>query len=679
MKLNKIFSSLAGVLLLAGAASCTDEVKFTETPAPAGDQVYFSTEIATTLDIVKDATEISVPVERYKAGDELTVPVKCSAVDAEGNILEFFTFPQSVTFAKDANTSELRIGLDFSKVVAEEDYYLTITLEGDQTSPYGITTGEFTAVYAPWTDLERLGGNSDFAVCTVSGFGLVNEEVPVYVSRALEGTKRTRYQFGDADCPELQPVEGNQMGVVNGINATIVCNDETNVCSFELLGVPNGDTGTYVEFMDTYSYLTKVNPGAANNDDKIIESYKNASVFDPETGIFHLSVVAYGSALGDGQLMQLEDTYSLPGYASYFINFNQVYNIVDPTGVESVVIQAIKSDDIASYAYQVIPGALAESDIANAVAEIEADTEAEQIRDTEYLITYTPDDEEGGDYTIVAVGYDEKSVKVFDTAYTFTFTTVKAESKWKKLGEAVYTDGFFYGVFNEDIGGETWNVKVEQHKERPGLYRIVNPYKSGDGGDGWPIADPSIDIPGNHYITINAENPDGVYIEESELGIRLNVQDGPVKVNSEANLYLQQGYEIEEIIEAGFCGTFQDGVIMFPGVTLCIGFTNDVDAGGNIKWYKTNYSPEIPVIQDDKINPAQYNTMGSFMLDLNDIGTYSAKRAPRDSHAAVSGGFTKSHTFESVAGSAPKKSMSQEYIRKQLRKNGNLILTPRKF
>ena len=646
MKLNRIFASLAGVLILGGAlVSCTDEVKFSETPAPDTDQVYFASNVATTLDIVKGETTLSVPVERYKAGDELTVQLKGEAVDKEGKHLEFFTFPTSVTFAKDAKEANIAISLDFSKVVAEEDYYLTIELQGDQLSPYGVTTGEFTAVYAPWTEWKRYGSNSEFGTGTLSLFSVANDELPVYYSESLEGAKKIKYQFGDYGCPELEEDENKWAYLCNGVNATITVFEEEvytsqatgkqyYACSFSALDIPNGDTGTYLSFLDVYTYLKDVNPGAADNNQTIIDSWRGGCLYDPETGVFNLQLMAYGSAIGDGKFMDCEETFSLPGFKSYYINFNHVGNIVDVTGSETVILQALKSEDLDSYAYKVVPGTLGDEDIKNAVAEIEAEEEPTLIRDTEYYISYTPEEE--GDYTLVAVGYDEKNEKVYDTYFNFTFSTVQAASEWEKLGEAIYTDGFLYPFYGGQIGGETWNVDVEQHKTTPGRYRIVNPYRSGiwpNGYEGW-------DLPGKHYIVVNAENPEAVYLEQTELGIELSPNDGAISVWSMAGLYVENGNDLQDVADAGYCGKLEDGVITFPGLTLLMRFASDKE--GN--WRYTNPDPDIDMyIYGPDGQPTAYDFAGQmegtglFMLDLNglDVAKAPAIKAPLRNAPAV--------------------------------------------
>ena len=107
-----------------------------------------------------------------------------------------------------------------------------------------------------------------------------------------------------------------------------------------------------------------------------------------------------------------------------------------------------------------------------------------------------------------------KQRRSFHTSYVFTFTTVKADSEWESAGKAAYTDGFLYAPFaqltedgwNIRVGGDEWMVDIERNKNNPNIIRIVNPYNSKnwpDGYDGW-------DLPGNYYININMEDPNGV-------------------------------------------------------------------------------------------------------------------------------------------------------------------------
>lgn len=81
---------------------------------------------------------------------------------------------------------------------------------------------------------------------------------------------------------------------------------------------------------------------------------------------------------------------------------------------------------------------------------------------------------------------------------------------WKDLGMCEYTDyfvGTFFGV--EDI---TYEVKVMEHPEMPGFFRVVNPY-----GEAYPYNDPGDwDDSKDYFLYLNATNPEAVFISDKD-------------------------------------------------------------------------------------------------------------------------------------------------------------------
>ncbi|MDE6409235.1 MAG: hypothetical protein K2K81_03180 [Muribaculaceae bacterium] len=81
-----------------------------------------------------------------------------------------------------------------------------------------------------------------------------------------------------------------------------------------------------------------------------------------------------------------------------------------------------------------------------------------------------------------------------------------------------YTDGEFTDLFfsdKRDTQG-TYRVKVQRHKKQPGRLRIVNPYAENPGIKDEDRVERCNRHP--HYIYINAEDPDFVFVEESTTG-----------------------------------------------------------------------------------------------------------------------------------------------------------------
>ena len=114
----------------------------------------------------------------------------------------------------------------------------------------------------------------------------------------------------------------------------------------------------------------------------------------------------------------------------------------------------------------------------------------------------------------------------------------------------------------------SYNVEVLENKEKPGLFRMVNPY-----GPEFPLYPYASSYEEGSYIEIDATDPDGVWIEGwQSTGIDI-ANNGLMSVTSMAWYQANaNGATKEEAKEAGLCGVFADGVITFPvdGVLVSI-------------------------------------------------------------------------------------------------------------
>lgn len=197
MNFNNILKPLAaGALLLVGWA-CTDEVKYTPATIPAGDQVYFSNDI-TSVQIPENATSLPVELERVVSEGTVSVSVTGSVVDAEGNaVVDIFTFPEEVTFADGETTATYNVGVDYSKVVAETDYFISLSITGEDASPYGLTELSFVASHSPWTDWKPYSESDPYFETVLTCYPFEAEEVvdTVFVSKSLTNPNLEKYRF----------------------------------------------------------------------------------------------------------------------------------------------------------------------------------------------------------------------------------------------------------------------------------------------------------------------------------------------------------------------------------------------------------------------------------------------------------------------------------------------------
>lgn len=142
---------------------------------------------------------------------------------------------------------------------------------------------------------------------------------------------------------------------------------------------------------------------------------------------------------------------------------------------------------------------------------------------------------------------------------------------WNDLGNATYGDAFIRDAYN-GFNCENYLVPIQEHKTQPGLYRLVNPYSTA-----WPnytkFSDDDMTIVcndgHNHYLVIDATNPERVVIPASPTG--LDAGSGAVQVYSACWDYINnQGIDPEDPEIVPDYGTLSEGKITFPGGALII-------------------------------------------------------------------------------------------------------------
>jgi hypothetical protein len=196
-----------------------------------------------------------------------------------------------------------------------------------------------------------------------------------------------------------------------------------------------------------------------------------------------------------------------------------------------------------------------------------------------------------GDYKAVAITYTDKGTMIETHTAEFTFWTAADSNPWQQIGYALYTDGVIAPLFGVPVS--TYYVKVLENKERPGLFRVMDPYAPVCSL--YPLVTPYKE---GYYIDIDATDPEGVWIE-GVYGTGLDIDMyGHMSVTSYAWYKAdEQGATKEDAKEAGLCGTYADGVITFPAnaVAVVIGskmYYGQVTTGFHLDM--TNLLDEIP-------------------------------------------------------------------------------------
>lgn len=586
--------SLIAALALSGALSaCSDDIDYTPGAPVSGDEVFFPLTQSEAVGIPFEATSVDIDVNRLVADNAITVPVAAVITDSEGeDATDIFTVPSQVSFAAGEKSTELTIGVDFSKVVAEEDYLITLTLEGDNTTPYGASTRTYTLAFSPWSEWKDVKGQT--GVYTDSFFEPGEYEVLVQTCNSTIDNTRFKYAVCDAnwffykgderredDDDPIRDIEytfdTTNYIEVDGVKCPIV--------SMNIVTTNYTNGGEFMIFTDIRSYITEIIGWDGARADAYMESRGwGQSYFNPETGTFFIDVVWFTDS---GMWSPAYDYLQLPGYKSYVLNFDYTGNFVDPyTEIEYAIVNAYKSEDVTSYVYDIFAGELEGNDLETAYADVKGNKELEAQTAGTTNLAFTL--EEDGAYTVVAVGLDEEDEEVCKQAYSFNYKSVQGApvEKWNSIGYCEYTDvlmPFFFGL-DYDI----FDVEIQESEETPGLYRLVDPYK--DIAEAYSRAGMTY-ASGKHYITVNATNPERVYIITSELGIGYP-DYGQLLLTSEA--YLNLGDYSEDLIaQVGLFGKLEDGEITFPTATL-------LTTGEKLSsWYYANTDPDNPTLDED--------------------------------------------------------------------------------
>lgn len=211
-----------------------------------------------------------------------------------------------------------------------------------------------------------------------------------------------------------------------------------------------------------------------------------------------------------------------------------------------------------------------------------------------------PNAEVGVPYTLRLTVSDPNFVSDYSKGTIYSLTVIRV--KWnpagyvvldgkKYDGYAMYTDDVITGLFNAPTADYPYPVMLQERDDKPGYFRMINPY-----GQGFPFNqegdyDPTVDS----YVFIDATNPSKVYIPQrcvqaTDWGY------GNFIIFSLAGYYLERG---DAGAAAPYFGKYENGEITFPAGALLFGMTGYNDGGlytaNNNGAYSLVINPELAV------------------------------------------------------------------------------------
>ncbi len=145
-----------------------------------------------------------------------------------------------------------------------------------------------------------------------------------------------------------------------------------------------------------------------------------------------------------------------------------------------------------------------------------------------------------------------------------------ASAPWTSIGYCLYGEDFIGSAIYPAgvVGGYCceYYVEVEENTEQPGLYCLVNPYAPAVYPiTGYGTYDDTID----HYIEIDATDPDAVFIPLQDTGVEWDIY-GHIWAYSLAGYAYDDGMRKAAVAEEGYFGTMKNGVITFGTSSLLV-------------------------------------------------------------------------------------------------------------
>lgn len=159
------------------------------------------------------------------------------------------------------------------------------------------------------------------------------------------------------------------------------------------------------------------------------------------------------------------------------------------------------------------------------------------------------------EYTLIlSTGDAEGNVQDYASQHIFVYTDDSSE--WTTIGQATHDEAFLSSLFS-DVDPEPLTCDVQKKNGSTGYYRLVNPYAGHSRFSTSPCDH-------DHFIYINANDPQRVYIESSLLGPEVSSFGQPAGMSA--------GYWFAEDPEAGdeenVWGTMQNRQVTVP--MLCV-------------------------------------------------------------------------------------------------------------
>lgn len=140
-KINKLLY-VAACVFVSGWTACTDKVEYEAAGAVEGQGLYFSNSDPTTINL--EGTEGSFSINVYRSNEGASTQASVTATFSEDEA-SLFKAPTTVTFSEGSSVTSFTVS--FSNIVRGIKYSMLLTINEDDSTPYGESTQTYTIVY----------------------------------------------------------------------------------------------------------------------------------------------------------------------------------------------------------------------------------------------------------------------------------------------------------------------------------------------------------------------------------------------------------------------------------------------------------------------------------------------------------------------------------------------------
>ena len=407
-----------------------------------------------------------------------------------------------------------------------------------------------------------------------------------YWSGTLSGAK-VRYR------ENLVNKNGDQFLFTNmagGYDLTIEYDKETGNCQVHQQQVADNSTYGPVFVCDLVHYPFNLKDGNGNVIARTYDAFP--CHYNSNKGLFVLNLIYYvdenNGSNASGYFGYGVETIQMDGFKQYDYGLSLTHEGQDTNenGEECAVINVTMGADVSSCALAVVEAN--EDTDATVAGMLDGSIDCMTLIESKSVTVPLT---KSGTYKAVAITYDEYDNMLAFHTMEFEFTVGNGDDNWVSLGMATYTDDLILPLSGNDP--MSYNVEVLENREKPGLFRIVDPY-----GPEFPLYPYASSYADGTYIEIDATDPEGVWIEGwQSTGIDI-ANNGLMSVTSMAWYQAdKESMTKEDAKEAGLCGVFADGVITFP--------VDGVLVGINSKAYYGNRNGAFRLDMSNLERPAQ--------------------------------------------------------------------------